>query len=136
MVKHVGFMGHTTYLAEVGGCTTFEKLVKKFNTKREALGAARKVGDGKTILVHRKRANEVQRARVFLASCPPAISGQGGRAHAHQVFLKLARNFVLTEDQAVAALNDWQRSCLPGLSDDELRRGYRDALLSVLTDPW
>jgi hypothetical protein len=86
------------------------------------------------LVVHRQgvRAPDpgvVERARRYLASVPPAISGQHGDVHTFRVCCRLTRGFALDDEQALAALSQWNERCEPPwtISElvDKLRRAAR-----------
>lgn len=62
----------------------------------------------------------IERAKHYLASVPPAISGQHGDVHTFRVCCRLIRGFALTEDQALAVLAEWNGRCQPPWSAEEL----------------
>jgi RepB DNA-primase N-terminal domain len=68
----------------------------------------------------------VERARRYVASVPPAISGQHGDLHTFRVCCRLARGFALDDEQALAVLSEWNERCEPpwttGDLIDKLRR--------------
>jgi len=67
------------------------------------------------------RVNVHERARRYVAAIPPAVAGHGGDAATFRVCCRLMRGFDLTEDEALAALTDWNRTCAPPWSELELR---------------
>ena len=71
----------------------------------------------------------IDRARRYLASVPPAISGQHGDLHTFRVCCRLTRGFALDEDQALYALSEWNARCEPPWTTpellDKLRRAAR-----------
>jgi hypothetical protein len=71
----------------------------------------------------------IERAKRYLASVPAAIAGQHGDVHTFRVCCRLIRGFALTEDQALAALAEWNVRCQPPWSPrellDKLRRAAR-----------
>jgi DNA primase RepB-like protein len=62
----------------------------------------------------------VERARRYLASVPPAISGQHGDLHTFRVCCRLARGFALDDEQALAVLSEWNERCEPRWTTGEL----------------
>ena len=62
----------------------------------------------------------VERARRYLASVPPAISGQHGDVHTFRVCCRLARGFALDDEQALAVLSEWNERCDPPWTTGEL----------------
>jgi hypothetical protein len=71
----------------------------------------------------------VERARRYLASVPPAISGQHGDVHTFRVCCRLTRGFALDDEQALAVLSEWNERCEPPWTTaeliDKLRRAAR-----------
>jgi hypothetical protein len=69
------------------------------------------------------------RARRYLASVPPAISGQHGDVHTFRVCCRLVRGFALDDEQALHVLTEWNARCQPPWSEaellDKLRRAAR-----------
>jgi hypothetical protein len=70
-----------------------------------------------------------ERARRYLASVPPAISGQHGDLHTFRVCCRLTRGFALDDEQALAVLSEWNEQCEPPWTPaellDKLRRAAR-----------
>ena len=69
----------------------------------------------------------VERARKYIAKCPPAVSGQHGHDHTFAVAVRLVRGFSLPADVAYALLSEWNRACLPPWSERDLRRKVAQA---------
>jgi archaellum biogenesis ATPase FlaH len=69
----------------------------------------------------------IERARQYLAKCPPAVSGQNGSAACYRVACVLRRGFGLTMDEAFDAIRDWNAACEPPWSEHELRHKLKDA---------
>jgi hypothetical protein len=69
----------------------------------------------------------VERAKRYLASVPPAITGQHGDVHTFCVCCRLIRGFALTDDQALTALAEWNVRCQPPWSPEELLDKLRRA---------
>jgi hypothetical protein len=71
----------------------------------------------------------VERARRYLRSVPPAISGQHGDIHTFRVCCRLTRGFALDDEQALAVLFEWNERCEPPWTTaeliDKLRRAAR-----------
>lgn len=71
----------------------------------------------------------IDRARRYLASVPPAISGQHGDVHTFRVCCRLTRGFALDDEQALQVLAEWNTRCQPPWSEaellDKLRRAAR-----------
>ena len=62
----------------------------------------------------------IDRAKRYLASVPPAISGKHGDVHTFRVCCRLVRGFALNEDQALHVLSEWNSRCEPPWSTAEL----------------
>lgn len=71
----------------------------------------------------------IDRAKRYVASVPPAISGQHGDVHTFRVCCRLARGFALDDEQALSVLAEWNARCEPPWSEaellDKLRRAAR-----------
>lgn len=71
----------------------------------------------------------IDRARRYLASVPPAISGQHGDLHTFRVCCRLTRGFALDLEEALHVLTGWNARCQPPWSEaellDKLRRAAR-----------
>jgi hypothetical protein len=74
-------------------------------------------------------ASAVDRARKYLASCPPAIEGSGGENTTLVTAMRLVRGFALSVDETYALLaNDWNPRCSPPWDERRLRRKIEQAL--------
>jgi RepB DNA-primase from phage plasmid len=69
----------------------------------------------------------VERAKRYLASVPPAISGQHGDVHTFRVCCRLTRGFALDDDQALHVLFEWNARGQPPWSEAELLDKVRRA---------
>jgi hypothetical protein len=69
----------------------------------------------------------IERARRYVAKCPPAISGQAGHDATFHVACVLLNGFALGEPDALALLREWNQSCLPPWSEAELVHKVRSA---------
>ena len=69
----------------------------------------------------------VERARRYIAKCPPAISGQGGHDATFHVASCLVHGFALGEPDALALLSEYNRGCVPPWSERELRHKIESA---------
>lgn len=63
----------------------------------------------------------VERARRYAAAIPPAVAGAHGDVHTFRVCCRLVRGFSLSDEEALAALAEWNARCLPPWSERELR---------------
>ena len=73
--------------------------------------------------------NVVERAKRYLASVPPAISGQHGDVHTFRVCCRLRRGFALDNEMALAVLSEWNQRCEPPWTTAELLYKLRRAAL-------
>lgn len=68
----------------------------------------------------------IERAKRYVASVPPAISGQHGDVQTFRVCCRLTRGFALDVEQALPVLAEWNARCQPPWSEtdllDKLRR--------------
>ncbi len=62
----------------------------------------------------------VDRARQYLATIEPAVSGQGGHNTAFRAACKLVIDFALDPDTALMLLREWNETCQPPWSEPEL----------------
>jgi hypothetical protein len=62
----------------------------------------------------------LERARRYVAKCPPAISGQGGHAATFRVACVLVHGFALSDNDALAILKEWNQSCQPPWPESDL----------------
>jgi len=69
----------------------------------------------------------IDRARRYLSSVPPAISGQHGDVHTFRVCCRLTRGFALEDEQALAVLSEWNARCEPPWTTSELLDKLRRA---------
>lgn len=75
----------------------------------------------------RSMAPALERARRYLAAVPPAIQGQGGDTHTFQLACRLLRGFALPDHDAFRLLTEWNRTCQPPWSEQELLGKLRSA---------
>jgi hypothetical protein len=69
----------------------------------------------------------IERARRYVASIPPAITGQHGDIRTFRVCCRLARGFALSDEQALSVLAEWNARCQPPWTQEELRDKLRRA---------
>lgn len=62
----------------------------------------------------------LERARRYLAKCPPAVEGQGGDKTTYHVAIVLVHGFALSDAEAMTLLRSWNASCVPPWSEAEL----------------
>jgi hypothetical protein len=80
-----------------------------------------------------KAKSTMDRALEYLRGRPPAISGQGGHTATFRVVLALVHGHGLAEEETLAAMQDWNRTCQPPWSEAELRHKITSAIRS---SPW
>lgn len=68
------------------------------------------------------------RARKYLASCPPAISGSNGHGTTYTVAVALTNGFSLSRDDALSLLREYNASCSPPWSERELAHKIDQAI--------
>ena len=73
------------------------------------------------------RADHLERARRYLAAIPPAVAGQRGDLATFQVCCRLVRGFALTDEEALAAVHDWNTACSPPWTERDLLAKCRSA---------
>jgi hypothetical protein len=71
--------------------------------------------------------NVIERARKYVAKCPPGISGQRGHDATFHVACVLVNGFALGEPDALALLREWNQSCQPPWNDGDLIRKIKSA---------
>ncbi|MGV3517680.1 DNA-primase RepB domain-containing protein [Luteitalea sp.] len=62
-----------------------------------------------------------ERARRYIAAIPPAVAGNQGDTVTFRVCCRLVRGFALSDDDALSALEEWNRQCVPPWSLADLR---------------
>jgi len=70
----------------------------------------------------------LDRARRYLATCPPAISGAGGHSQTYTVAVALCHGFSLPREQALALLREYNAGCRPPWSERELAHKIDEAI--------
>lgn len=87
----------------------------------------------------------VERARKYLAKCPPSVSGQKGHDAAFRAACVLVLGFGLGEQDAVGLLWEWNQTCVPPWSEREITHkinqafkqpGERNYLRNVAVEHW
>lgn len=73
----------------------------------------------------------LERARRYIAQCPPAISGQGGHNATFHVAAILVHGFALDEADALTLLREFSQRCLPPWSEGELMYKIKSAATAV-----
>ena len=73
-----------------------------------------------------------ERAKLYLESTPPAVSGESGHAVTFGVCCRLVELFgLLSDDDLIDALEAWNDRCSPPWSESELRHKLSDARAKV-----
>lgn len=62
----------------------------------------------------------LDRARKYIATCPPAVSGAGGHSQTYTVAVALTHGFSLPRADALTLLREYNASCQPPWSEREL----------------
>jgi hypothetical protein len=73
----------------------------------------------------------IERARRYVAKCPPAVSGQGGHDATFHVAAVLVHGFALGEPDALTVLREWNQSCLPPWNESDLIHKIKSAAGAV-----
>jgi hypothetical protein len=73
------------------------------------------------------RPSVIERARLYLAKCPPSVSGSGGHNAAFVAAIALVKGFDLAKGDARALLGEWNRGCQPPWSESELEHKLNQA---------
>lgn len=69
----------------------------------------------------------VNRARRFLLSVEPAVSGQHGDLHTFRICCRVVRGFGLSDDEAMEVLSEWNARCAPPWLERELLEKIHNA---------
>lgn len=72
-------------------------------------------------------ADVVTRARQYLSALPPAVAGQHGDLATFRACCRLVRGFLLTNDDALSILQDWNARCQPPWIEHKLTDKLRHA---------
>jgi hypothetical protein len=70
-----------------------------------------------------------ERARRYISAIPPAVAGDHGDTVTFRVCCRLVRGFALSDDDALLALEEWNRRCVPPWSPADLRAKLKAARL-------
>jgi hypothetical protein len=73
----------------------------------------------------------IERARRYVAKCPPAVSGQGGHNATFYVAVLLVHGFALCQADALGLLREFNQRCLPLWSEAELVHKVKSAASTV-----
>jgi len=77
----------------------------------------------------------LDRARAYLAKCPPAISGQGGHNLTFSVATALVHGFALDFEEASRLLAEYNSHCQPPWSESELQHKVQSAASTPHSKP-
>ncbi len=69
-----------------------------------------------------------ERARRYLTTLPPAVSGQGGSNVTFHAACVLVKGFALSVDAALPLLAEWNATCQPPWTEQELLHKLNDAV--------
>lgn len=69
----------------------------------------------------------VNRARRFLRSVEPAVSGQHGDLRTFSLCCRVVRGFDLSDDEAMSVLGEWNGRCAPPWSETDLLEKVHNA---------
>jgi len=69
----------------------------------------------------------LQKAAEYLAECDPAISGDAGHATTFNTALKVISGFDLTIHEAIELMDEYNQTCLPPWTDEEMLHKIEDA---------
>jgi hypothetical protein len=64
----------------------------------------------------------IKRARAYVAKVPGAIEGSAGDVATYKLCCTLVTDFALARDEALDVLSEWNSTCRPPWSDDELAK--------------
>ena len=76
-----------------------------------------------------------ERARRYIAKCPPAVSGQGGHNVTFHIAAVLVHGFALDEVDVRTLLREWNGSCLPPWNESDLIHKIKSAASTAHTSP-
>jgi putative DNA primase/helicase len=86
-------------------------------------------------LIAKPATTEIEKARLYLAKCPVAVSGQGGNKQTFAVICRLIKLFgTLSDDELLDALQDWNSRCVPSWKESELRQKIGNARAKVVVN--
>jgi hypothetical protein len=75
----------------------------------------------------RRSADVMERARRYLVALPPAVAGQHGDTATFRACCRLVRGFLLSDDEALALIRNWNARCEPPWTERELADKIRRA---------
>jgi hypothetical protein len=67
------------------------------------------------------------RINRYLASCPPAVSGEHGHDATLRVAITLIQGFDLSPETAWPFFQEWNQKCMPPWNERDLMRKLREA---------
>ena len=77
----------------------------------------------------------MERARLYLQRCPPAISGQHGHDATFRVACVLVHGFDLRTDEALGLLREWNQRCNPPWEEADLAYKVKSAQTASAKNP-
>jgi len=92
-------------------------------------------GSGALLLEVRAVMPVIERARLYLAKCPPAISGQGGHDQTFSVATALAHGFCLDPGDVLRLMGEYNALCHPPWSEAELAHKVKSAVATPHQKP-
>jgi hypothetical protein len=122
-----GFLNHkyapaaaveVTYAAATRSYTPNDFPQRQKRTERRSAAATTASVAGADIMT---------RARHYLSALPPAVSGQHGDIATFRACCRLVRGFLLTDNDALSILHDWNARCQPPWTERELTAKLRYA---------
>jgi replicative DNA helicase len=69
----------------------------------------------------------LDRARLYLAKCPPSISGAGGHNALFYAACRMCNDFALDDGEALALLQEWNLGCQPPWAERDIAHKIRQA---------
>lgn len=77
----------------------------------------------------------LERARRYLVTLPPAISGARGHDATFKAACRMAHGFALGEADALGLLREWNQNCQPPWSESDLIHKVRSAINATHREP-
>jgi len=77
----------------------------------------------------------LERARLYLQRCPPAVSGQFGHDATFRVASILVQGFAFSEGEALTAMREWNQRCKPPWDEADLIYKLRSAAATPCDKP-
>jgi hypothetical protein len=69
----------------------------------------------------------LDRARLYLAKCPPSVSGSGGHNALFYAACRMCNDFALDDREALGLLQEWNAGCQPPWSEREIAHKIKQA---------